>query len=69
VSANELPTDAYTLVNANFIYRLNVAKTALDAFVRVTNILNQEAREHTSPLKDIAPLPGRGVMVGLSGSF
>jgi iron complex outermembrane receptor protein len=69
VSANELPTDAYTLVNANFIYRLTVAKTALDAFVRVTNMFNQEAREHTSPLKDMAPLPGRGVMVGLSGTF
>ncbi|MEN3351921.1 MAG: iron complex outerrane recepter protein [Betaproteobacteria bacterium] len=69
VSANELPTDAYTLVNASFIYRVTAAQTVWDAFLRLTNLFDQEAREHTSPLKDIAPLPGRGVMVGLRGSF
>ncbi|MDB5925169.1 MAG: TonB-dependent receptor [Betaproteobacteria bacterium] len=69
VSANELPTDAYTLVNASLIYRLSAASTVWDAFVKVNNLFNSEAREHTSPLKDIAPLPGRGVMVGLRGGF
>ncbi|HEV7390237.1 MAG TPA: TonB-dependent receptor, partial [Burkholderiales bacterium] len=69
VSANELPTDAYTLVNASLTYRLSAASTVWDAFVKVNNLFDKDAREHTSPLKDIAPLPGRGVMVGLRGGF
>jgi iron complex outermembrane receptor protein len=69
VAANELPTDAYTLVNASVVYRVMAGNTVWDAFLRLNNIFNAEARDHTSSLKDIAPLPGRGVMVGLRGNF
>ena len=69
VSANELPTDAFTLVNANLIYRFKSVGVNWDAFLRANNLLNQEARNHVSFVKDVAPMPGRGVLVGLRGLF
>ncbi len=69
VAANELPTDGYTMVNAYAGYRFNSMSVNWEAFVRANNLLNVEARNHASFLKDIAPLPGRGVMVGLRASF
>jgi iron complex outermembrane receptor protein len=69
VSQNELPTDDYTLVNASLGYSFKLEPVALQAFVRINNLFDSEARNHVSFLKDIAPLPGRGVLVGLRGSF
>lgn len=68
VADNELPTDGYTMVNALVSYHLPT-KLHLDAFLKATNLLDQEAREHTSILKDIAPLGGRAVMLGVRGEF
>jgi iron complex outermembrane receptor protein len=69
VSANELPTDAYTLVNAFVTYRIKADRGVWDAFLRLNNLLNADAREHASPLKDIAPLGARSAMVGVRGAF
>lgn len=69
VSQNELPTDGYTTVNASLGYSFGLEPFALQAFVRVNNLFDREARSHVSFLKDIAPLPGRGVLAGLRGSF
>lgn len=70
VAANELPTDGYTLLNGRLSYALPPMQFGrLEAFVRLNNLLNEEIRYHTSVLKDIAPLGGRSVMVGLSGTF
>lgn len=65
----ELPTDSFFLLNAGLSYRLLDGPATVDVFVRGTNLLNEEARLHTSFLKDIAPMEGRGVMVGLSAAF
>jgi iron complex outermembrane receptor protein len=40
-----------------------------DVFVRGTNLLNEDARRHTSFLKEIAPLPGRNYSIGFRTSF
>ena len=69
ISANELSTDGYTMLNAYAGYRFKSMSADWEAFLRVNNLLNVEARNHVSFIKDIAPLPGRGVMVGLRGSF
>jgi iron complex outermembrane recepter protein len=69
VADNELPTDGYTLVNASFDYHLKLAKVDWSAFIKGTNLLNREARNHVSFLKDIAPLGGRGVLVGVNARF
>jgi iron complex outermembrane receptor protein len=69
VADNELPTDGYTLVNASFDYHLKLSGLEWSAFIKGTNLLNREARNHVSFLKDIAPLGGRGVVVGVNGRF
>jgi iron complex outermembrane receptor protein len=38
-------------------------------YAKGVNLTNQEAREHTSFLKDIAPLGGRGVVCGMKLTF
>jgi iron complex outermembrane receptor protein len=68
VADNELETDGYTIVDAIVSYHLPT-KLHLDAFVKATNLLDEEAREHTSILKDIAPLGGRSIMLGVRGEF
>ena len=65
VIENELPTDAFTMLNADVSYRLPIGKKSALIFVRGTNLLDEDARLATSPLKDIAPLPGRSVHLGL----
>src|SRR5690606_38464012 len=43
--------------------------SALELFVEGRNLLDEEARVHTSPLKDLAPMPGRGVSFGVRAFF
>jgi iron complex outermembrane receptor protein len=69
VSEFELATDSYTLVNAMVNYRFQAAHMTWDAYARLMNLLDEEARNAASFLKDIAPLPGRGLMVGVRASF
>jgi len=69
VSDFELPTDSYFMINANVSYRLGTGPVTWDAYVRGVNLTNEEARLHTSFLKDIAPLGGAGVQVGLKAVF
>ena len=38
-------------------------------FVDARNLTDEEAREHASFLKDIAPLPGRNLRVGVAYRF
>ena len=38
-------------------------------FLRGTNLGDEDARRHTSPLKDLVPLPGRSVSLGLRYDF
>ena len=69
VAPNEFPTDGYTMINASFTYRLTPDRYGLVAFVKGTNLLNQDARNHVSYLVNIAPMGGRGVTVGVRGTF
>lgn len=62
---NELPTDAFTMLNVDVSYRLPLGKKSALIFVRGTNLLDEDARLATSPLKEIAPLPGRSVHLGI----
>lgn len=69
VAAGELPTDGYTMVNAALSYRIKLRNASLEAFVRGVNLLNEEARNHVSFLKDIAPLGRRSAQIGIRGQF
>jgi iron complex outermembrane recepter protein len=68
VATNELPTDGYTLVNATISYRLKTALN-LEAFAKARNLLDEDIRDHSSFLKEIAPMGGRSILFGLRGEF
>ena len=68
VAANELPTDGYTLFNA-FVEWQPVADRDVSLIVGVRNITDEEARSHTSFLKDLLPQPGRNVRFALVAGF
>jgi iron complex outermembrane receptor protein len=68
-AANELPTDSFTMVDVDLSYRLPLRTGDLFMFLRGTNLLDEDARLHTSPLKDIAPLAGSSLHAGVRGEF
>ena len=67
-NAFELPTDDYTLVNASVAVR-PFSQQNVTLFAEARNLTDEEAREHVSFLKDIAPLPGRNLRVGVAYRF
>ena len=71
VAQDETPTDSYTLVNAYASYNVyrNAQGDTLEVFTRANNLFNQEARNSVSFLKDVLPMPGRTVTVGLRALF
>ncbi|RZJ39818.1 MAG: TonB-dependent receptor, partial [Brevundimonas sp.] len=68
VTDNELPTDAYTMVNLTGAWR-PLADRNVTVFAEVHNLTDTEAREHVSFLKDIAPMAGRNLRVGVAYRF
>ncbi|MCF7221255.1 TonB-dependent receptor [Marilutibacter chinensis] len=70
VAENEESTPGYTLVDAHLAWHMDTASGgAWEVFVDGTNLLDEEARAHTSFLKDLAPLPGRGIAFGVRAFF
>lgn len=65
----ETDTDGYDWISANINYRIPVNATELTLFVKAENITDEEARVHSSFLKDQAPRPGRNIQVGIRSSF
>lgn len=64
----ELLTDSYTNLSMMATYKLPT-QFNLEVFTRANNLLDEEIREHASFLKDIAPMGGRSLMIGLRGEF
>lgn len=64
----ERPTDSYTLVNLTGAIR-PFRDRNVTVFAEGRNLTDEEAREHASFLKDIAPLPGRNLRVGVTYRF
>ena len=69
VAQFELPTSAYTLLNASLTVRPLKDQPGLKLFVEGRTLTDEEAREHASFLKDLAPLPGRNIRVGVGYRF
>ncbi|NWG92669.1 MAG: TonB-dependent receptor [Parvularculaceae bacterium] len=69
VGFDELPTDRYTIYNLYFSWRPMGADGPVAVRLAAMNLSNEDARLHTSFLKDIAPLPGRNIKASLQGSF
>lgn len=70
LAANEsVPTLAYNQLDAHLSYTQRVGSQDLTWFVLAKNLLNDDIRLSTSVLKDIAPLPGRNVVLGVRTRF
>jgi iron complex outermembrane receptor protein len=65
----ETPTEGYTWLNAALGWRLLAAGLVHDFILRGTNLTDELARNHVSPLKDIVPLPGRDVSLSYRLTF
>ena len=69
VAEFESKTPAYTLVDVNASYFTSILQNEAEFFVRGRNLLDEEARVHTSFLKDLAPVRGRSVELGIRLNF
>ncbi|MBJ7573587.1 TonB-dependent receptor [Luteimonas sp. MC1828] len=70
VAQFETTSPGYTLVHASVAWHRDGAHgNAMELFVDGRNLLDEEARVHTSVLKDLAPLAGRGVTAGVRVFF
>lgn len=65
----EDPTSGYHMLTAYAAYTFDSPATALTLFARASNLLDEEARRHTSFVKNIAPLAGRSGLLGLRVTF
>ncbi len=61
VSPFEEETEGYTLLNGSIGYRIFTGGLTHDIVLQGRNLTDQEARPHTSFIKELAPLPGREV--------
>lgn len=66
IAPNETPTPGFTLVSVDLNRDFEMPSGKLAIFVRGTNLLNETARVHSSALKDVMPLPGRGIKIGFN---
>jgi len=70
---NELRTDGYNLLAADLAhrhtYRHGAGSATMLWFLRGQNLLDEDARRHASPLKDVAPLAGRALSAGVRVEF
>jgi iron complex outermembrane receptor protein len=69
VGFDELPTDSYTVYDVYLTFRPLGENSPVSIRIAALNLSNEEARLHTSFLKDVAPLPGRNLRVTLRGEF
>jgi iron complex outermembrane receptor protein len=69
VAEFETSTPGYTFLNVSIGYKFQWNRTYNYFFVRGTNLTDEEARDHLSFLKEVLPLAGRGVTVGMRTTF
>jgi iron complex outermembrane receptor protein len=65
----ETSTPGYTILNVSLGYKFQWGRTYDFVYIRGNNLTDEEARDHLSFLKEVLPLPGRGVVVGLRTTF
>jgi len=69
VPSGDTPTAAYTMLGVALTYKMKLSGTQTLFYVRGDNLTNTEARSATSILREIAPLPGRSVRIGMRTQF
>ena len=70
IASIETPTAGYTMINADFNWTVTTpGGAAFEIFVMGRNLADEEARKHTSFVKDTVPLPGRNFSAGFRSHF
>ncbi len=70
VAAFERPTPGYTLVDAHLAWHVDTAGgREWEVFLDASNLTDREARPHTSFLKDVVPLQGCNIALGVRMFF
>jgi iron complex outermembrane recepter protein len=69
VAPFETSTPGYTFLNVSVGYKFRVGPTYNYAYLRGVNLLDEEARDHLSFLKEVMPLAGRSIIVGIRTAF
>ena len=65
----ETDTDSYTMLNASLAKTFYAGKSDIKVFLKAENLLDEDARQHTSFTKDRVVLPGIGATLGVSLEF
>ncbi len=68
-AAFETPTEGYDLINASVSFRPVADNDLLVVRLEGRNLIDEEARVHSSFVKDLLPRPGRSVRLVLSSRF
>ena len=70
VAAFETATPGYDMLNATLAYSLDLGSDReVEVFARGTNLFNELAFNHSSFIRDAAPLRGRNVVFGIRTAF
>ena len=69
VADGETATPGFTRVDANVSYGFATGGAEWELYLDARNLTNSTGRLHTSFLKDVAPLPGRGIGFGIRAYF
>lgn len=65
IASLETETDGYSLLGIDADYTIPTPAGEVMLFLRGRNLLDEEARRHTSFIKDSVPLPGASVVAGI----
>jgi iron complex outermembrane receptor protein len=69
VAEAESETSGFNRIDANLAYGFGAAGAEWELYLDARNLTDSTGRLHTSFLKDVAPLPGRGFGFGLRAFF
>jgi iron complex outermembrane receptor protein len=66
----ETETDGYNMLDTQLTYHVHEKdESRSEIFVKGTSLLDHDARQHSSFIKDRAPLVGRSGMIGLRARY
>jgi iron complex outermembrane receptor protein len=69
VAEFESETRGYTMVDLDVNYLTSINNTDITFYLKGRNLGDEEARVHTSFLKDLTPVQGRSFIVGIRANF
>ncbi|GAA0817531.1 TonB-dependent receptor [Colwellia asteriadis] len=65
----ESSTGSYVMVDANVNYHFSLGQHDLSLYLKGINLTDEYAQVHTSFLKELTPLAGRSLAIGIRGEF